>query len=439
MTSPQQQFLQNQQSSTSPFGFGNLGPQPTSPFGTFLNQQQPTIPVSPTASLLSGITITGSPSQPQSIPQKPLQFPYHVASSSPPSNNTAASLYPSTEISEVAIERMRRWLSEMILAQLDKVIKEVDGKLTTEGLAHLTTRGSALTNPAVELLAVADINKGGLKMLSPNSIQATTTPQPTLQASSFFAPKPATTGFGGFFGTTQQPAINANVKPPTLGALLQSRPNDPIVRMRLLLEFYLAMPSASPTSPTAYPRDYILQRISKLSEGGTLSCFKWDGGGEFNGQSWNAAKFPTDAQLVMHLFVRFMDLQLQMAGVGGSLTPFADRYFVGEGGRIGGCFCRQEVLGRCLLPLTRIHFCITFFFGSDPSRSLQIREISRFPFPHYGLLLRGGIPLDVPEKRQNLFSTLASFVKKAEKDSAGWLELLYLGSPEVGLLRVVQG
>lgn len=115
--------------------------------------------------------------------------------------------------------------------------------------------------------------------------------------------------------------------------------------------------------------------------------------------------FPQISKLVVHCFLTFMDIITQMSGISVSnLTPFTSKYFVPFEGK------------------------------PDPSRSIQIRQVSRSP-PHYNLVLRG-IPLDVAGKRPNVFATLAFFVQQVAKESAGYLGLLHLGAPEIGLAAV---
>lgn len=251
---------------------------------------------------------------------------YHVASMSAAERPQGLG----TDVSDESVEKMRRWFSRMIFQPLAAAIKDVDSALEAEGLAHLTTRASFLAYPAMELLAVVNVAKGGLKELSP-SAPAPQQPQPT----GLFGMKPATTAFGGFGTGFGQPAAAAQpVKPATLGALLQARPHDPMVRKRLLLEMYLTLPPVADMY-ARFPRDYVVARITELAQGGMLAAYRWDGGGSFAGEAWSRTR-PTDAELVMHCFLTFMDIQIQMAGIAVSnLTPFTSRYYVSQDSKPG--------------------------------------------------------------------------------------------------------
>jgi len=255
---------------------GFFAPQPTSPTPSAGNYfaSQFTSPLQ---------NQTGAPTAGRTTPPSPV-IHYHVASMS--SSDTAKTQQPRSDVSDDAIERMRRWLSQQIIQPLAAVINEVDNSLESEGLNHLTTRTAFLPYPAMDLLAVVDLSKGGLKQLAPNA------PQP--------APQPASTGlFGarpstGFSFGAAQPQQTAQ-KPQTLGNLLYSRPHDPIVRKRLLLELYLTLPPVADVY-SRYPRDYIVQRVRELSVGGMLSAYRWDAGGTFAGEEWSRSR-PTDAEV----------------------------------------------------------------------------------------------------------------------------------------------
>lgn len=223
---------------------------------------------------------------------------YHVASVSS-SDSAARELASRSDVTDESIERMRRWLSAQIFEPLAAAIKEVDSALEAEGLPHLTTRGAFLSYPAMDLLAVVDVKKGGLKELSPNAPPPPPpAPAPTL---GLFGAKPTTTssfGFGGVgaFGAAATATPAQQPKPQTLGNLLYARPHDPLVRKRLLLEMYLTLP---PNVSEVYPRssrDYIVARVQELAMGGMLAAYRWDSGGSLNGEAWSKQR-PTDAEV----------------------------------------------------------------------------------------------------------------------------------------------
>ena len=69
-------------------------------------------------------------------------------------------------------------------------------------------------------------------------------------------------------------------------------------KLRKLAQSFLA--SAIPTLPTLVPflelcsnQDYLVNRIKILAKGGSMSEFKWNSGGSYNGKDWDCS-LPTD-------------------------------------------------------------------------------------------------------------------------------------------------
>lgn len=87
----------------------------------------------------------------------------------------------------------------------------------------------------------------------------------------------------------------------TLRYILEcSSQRDPLLQRRLALEPYLDLPIKS-------KRTYVVERICELAGNGYLANYKWDGGADFDGRSWNEKQFPTDTDLLMHLFCTHME------------------------------------------------------------------------------------------------------------------------------------
>lgn len=62
--------------------------------------------------------------------------------------------------------------------------------------------------------------------------------------------------------------------------------------------------TAVPTLPTLVPflelsnnQQYLVKRIKTLSKGGSMSEFKWNGGGGHNGKEWDSS-LPTDSAVI---------------------------------------------------------------------------------------------------------------------------------------------
>lgn len=90
--------------------------------------------------------------------------------------------------------------------------------------------------------------------------------------------------------------------------------------------------SAIPTLPTLVPflelsngQEYLVKRIKTLAKGGSMSEFKWNGGGSHNGKEWDSS-LPTDTAIVMHLVSTYMDTQLEAPLDQPDARPFTSRY-----------------------------------------------------------------------------------------------------------------
>jgi hypothetical protein len=94
-----------------------------------------------------------------------------------------------------------------------------------------------------------------------------------------------------------------------------------IVSNRIYLEEYLDIPNCN--------RKYLLERLESLSSGGYLPKFKWNSGGDFNGHSWNEKDFPTDSQIILHLFCKYFDLSLPSLPLHGKIF-FTQRHFADQ-------------------------------------------------------------------------------------------------------------
>jgi hypothetical protein len=107
------------------------------------------------------------------------------------------------------------------------------------------------------------------------------------------------------------------------------------------------------TFPDYQCRSYIVARIKVLSKGYCLAQFRWNGGQSWEGRPWSHEEFPTDSQIIITLFMHYLDELLRQSENRDSFTIFSSQYF---------------------LPL-----------GAKPdvmSKRMQIRQGSKWP-PHY--------------------------------------------------------
>lgn len=70
--------------------------------------------------------------------------------------------------------------------------------------------------------------------------------------------------------------------------------------------------SGVPTLPTLVPflelsnnQDYLVKRIKVLAKGGSMSEFKWNSGGSYNGKPWDST-LPTDTAVKNHIFIHLI-------------------------------------------------------------------------------------------------------------------------------------
>ncbi|KAJ9065996.1 hypothetical protein DSO57_1014053 [Entomophthora muscae] len=189
---------------------------------------------------------------------------------------------------------------------------------------------------------------------------------------------------------SQAAGAKQGTAPRNLMELYASNPQSDIVASRLRLERYINI-------PLYQSRSYIVQRIKELGEHGFLSAFSWKGGSE---GKWNYSvgnfSLPTDAELVSHLFVTFMDLTY-----GVNSTRFSDNHFNERGASISGI------------------------------KGLGIKQVSSRP-PHY-VVIGGGKVFELPEGENNIFMAIYVFVFFVMRDHSGYISGIPLHSPGIGL------
>ncbi|KAJ1968025.1 hypothetical protein H4R34_006324 [Dimargaris verticillata] len=221
------------------------------------------------------------------------------------------------------------------------------------------------------------------------------------------AAKPTTTlGFGGPMTASSYGAMGASsaangTKPQTLADLAARYGSDTLVKTRLKLEMYLAVPNCP-------SRQYVIERIRALAMSGVVASYNSEGGARevtLDGGStkpWTSPPYPTDAQLLFHLFCAYMDLITPGASLeanGG--RPFSFRYVVQAD---------QE---------------------PNPNQTLQIKQFARPP-SHFAVLYER-VCYEVPVRRDSLFFAVATFLLLAKEKEAGYLGLLNVNTKSVRL------
>ncbi|KAK9293787.1 hypothetical protein QLX08_011349 [Tetragonisca angustula] len=175
---------------------------------------------------------------------------------------------------------------------------------------------------------------------------------------------------------------------------------------------------AIPTLPTLVPflelsnnQEYLIKRIKILAKGGSMSEFKWNGGGSHNGKEWDSS-LPTDSAIIMHLVSTYMDTQLEAPLDQPDARPFTSRYMARSG-----------------MTLPRSKGPIIVCQSINP--------------PHYSLAHSGdSLPSDYEEVqrgRNNLFHTLLLFLYIVKTRDHGMLGRVNLGTSGINVLWVIDG
>lgn len=245
-----------------------------------------------------------------------------------------------------AIYKTRVWLANQVLAPLLAKANQVDAALKAQSLSSLST-------------------------LQPNY----------------------------FYGPTPKLGIQPASNPRNLLELYQSNPESTTVADRLRIERYINV-------PLYQTRSYIIQRITELASHGFLSNYKWDGGSGGNkGYSYGKLALPTDAELLVHLFITFMDWADPTA-LGVDSTRFSANHYLERGAPLAGM------------------------------RGIFIKQVTLRP-PHY-VVVCGGKVFELPKGDTNLFWAIYTFAYLGMRDHAGYVSGIPLSAPEIGLDTLVR-
>lgn len=172
-----------------------------------------------------------------------------------------------------------------------------------------------------------------------------------------------------------------------------------LLRKRHRLEKYTKVLGAT-------SREYLIQRIRELAKGSYMAEFKWNGGGLWKGKEWSQ-EFPTDAQIVFHLFCTFMDFVLpdQQSANG---KPFTGKY-------------------------------VAISETPDLSKSSVILYQRQVHPPHFEVVSSHPTEVwQVMQGRSNLFQALVLFIYCVKQKLCGYLGQILLSTSQINLLCVVE-
>ncbi|KAM9311090.1 transmembrane protein 209 [Gastrophryne carolinensis] len=152
-------------------------------------------------------------------------------------------------------------------------------------------------------------------------------------------------------------------------------------------------------------QEYLVERIKELSQGGCMSSFRWNGGGDFKGRKWDT-DLPTDSAILMHVFCTYLDSRL----------PAHPKYPNGK-------------------TFTSQHFVQTPDKADTSNENVFCIHQSSINPPHYELVYQKHI-YNLPQGRNNLFHTLLMFLYIIKTKESGMLGRVNLGLSGVNILWI---
>ena len=152
--------------------------------------------------------------------------------------------------------------------------------------------------------------------------------------------------------------------------------------------------------------DYLVSRIRDLSRGSDISYYRWNSGGMYRGKKWNSS-FPTDAQILMHLFCTYMDSMVPPTLSIADTHPFTSRFFSSAPQRV------EDIQGVIAIYQTQI-----------------------LP-PHFSLFIKEKGLLSVPKGRRNLFHCVVAFLHYCYHRESGMLGQVNLSLLGLNLFTII--
>uniref|UniRef100_A0A3Q2LHX8 Transmembrane protein 209 n=1 Tax=Equus caballus TaxID=9796 RepID=A0A3Q2LHX8_HORSE len=146
-------------------------------------------------------------------------------------------------------------------------------------------------------------------------------------------------------------------------------------------------------------------QIGELSQGGCMSSFRWNRGGDFKGRKWDT-DLPTDSAIIMHVFCTYLDSRL----------PPHPKYPDGK-------------------TFTSQHFVQTPNKPDVTNENVFCVYQSAINPPHYELIYQRHV-YNLPKGRNNMFHTLLMFLYIIKTKESGMLGRVNLGLSGVNILWI---
>ncbi|KAF8932376.1 hypothetical protein BGZ47_011411 [Haplosporangium gracile] len=306
----------------------------------------------------------------------------------------------SLKVSEEQLDRwvfnLRNWLWDKVVKHVCSEMEVVDAELAKQGLSYLDCKSATMFYTSGPLPQNAtNGNAASAAAAAAAPAVAPMTNSLGWGAASIANPR-MPSAFAPLVNQPQQPLL-----PTSLQDLDARYGENPIVKQRMVLELYLAIPGFA-------NRKYVVERLQAM--GPLLSYFSWDS----TGVTWEGGKkawtqdLPTDSQIIMHLFTVYMDLAMPaQPSQSYDRFPFSYKHYVPMEAKL------------------------------DATTSLQIKQTAKYP-PNYNLVVEGAMWEVVP-KRLNVWYTLVLFIYMVMKEHGGYIGQINIGTRRVGLGDVVDG
>lgn len=154
-------------------------------------------------------------------------------------------------------------------------------------------------------------------------------------------------------------------------------------------------------------QQYVVARIKKLSKGGCLNDFRWNGGGSFDGKPWQE-HLPSDAAITMHLFCSYLNARL----------PARPSHPDGR-------------------TFTEEHTCVSANSTGVKSLTDPLLRCEQVYPPQYSVSHAGRV-YRLTQGRNNLFHALLLFIYILHRHFDDRLGEVYLGSSGLNMLSIIE-
>ncbi|KAJ5077225.1 hypothetical protein M0811_00545 [Anaeramoeba ignava] len=173
--------------------------------------------------------------------------------------------------------------------------------------------------------------------------------------------------------------------------------NNPLIQKRIQIEKYLHVRGFN-------CHEYIIQRIQNLAQNRYISEYKWNSGSNWNGIPFSNDKFPTDSQIIAHVFFTYLDFLVPAFN---EKDLFSTNHFVTDENLINNQKLKSGVV---------------------------LYQSKKNP-PHFDVVVKGKIWNSFPGSK-NLFASLVLFLFAIKKYNNGHIGQINLSDKSINLLSI---